>query len=249
MNPSTNQDYEAFLRDEVSQINRSNRQALFLGAIFAVALIVYMTVILNMIRGFLDPELITNNIAVQIEKQTPVFIADAELNLKLQAPAVAESLSLTFLRAIPALRAEAEQQIDLCHKEMIPHLSLELQEIIRTYILENKDELKAFVDAHRADPDFANQFTSDMLAELGTQLDATMKIDFEGRDITYFKENVMAGLLALNTHLDTLATPNPEKLDYRLRLQRKILASLINKLTSQEFTNNQIELLLPDFLQ
>lgn len=245
---NTEQSLEDFLREEVVFINRSNQQTLWLGGIFAVALIVYMFLILRMVQEITDPELITNYIAAQVEEQTPVIIGDIERELKRQAPLVANSMSESFVHSIPELRRLAETQIDFCARDMIPHLSRELQEVIRSYIEDNGEEFREFVNAHKNDENFAKSFTADLARELGEALDNELRNNSE-YDFESFKYNILHGLVAINQHLEELSVGRPEELPHRLQLQRKIIAAMINKLTSEELPASSTNIPLLDFWQ
>ncbi len=245
---STEQSLENFLREEVVFINRSNQQTFWLGGIFAIALIVYMYLILRMVQEITDPELITNYITAQVEEQTPIIIGDIERELKRQAPLIADSISQSFVKSVPELRRLAESQIDLCAQEMIPHLSRELQEVVRSFIEENSEEFRQFVNAHKNDENFAASFTADLARELGEALDNELRNNSE-YDFASFKYNILNGLVAINSHLEDLTVERPEQLPHRLQLQRKIIAAMIKKLTTVEESPSYLSIPSVNLLQ
>lgn len=225
----------AFLRTEAAKIRRQARVTWIVGTLMIAAIGAYFSFIHYMIRTVAEPQTLANFAAATIEEATPPLIAEVEATLKAEAPEVANHLSQTFLTTLPELRRGAEAQIRLCHEEMIPHVSRELQGMIQAYVSENGDELRAFVRAHD-DAAFAQHFTEAVFEELGHQINQTFQIEGEGADVVYFKDNLMIALLAMESHLDALGG-DPAKLDERQRKQRRALAALANKLADPEVFN------------
>lgn len=237
---------ELFIREEILTIKRDAKQTYWVGLIFAVALAVYMGVILKMVREFTDPTLIAQNLSYHIEQFVPKLLAEAEEQLISQAPVMAASVSDTFVETVPKMRTFAEEQIATVHKDFIPYLSLEFQDIIRAYFADNSDELKAFADLHKGDPEAAaNAFAATMLDELAIELGERLEIEADGRDANYFKRNLLYSLESIDAHLATLSE-NPQSLDHRHQLQRKIIAALVQRLTDHELFQSIPEPALPE---
>lgn len=237
---------EYFIREEILTIKRDAKQTYWVGLIFAIALAVYLGVILRMVREFTDPTLIAQNLSYHIEQSVPKVLAEAEERLISQAPVMAASVSDTFVQTVPKMRVFAEEQVSTVHKEFIPYLSLEFQDIIRAYFADNAAELRAFANTHRGDPEAAaNAFAASMLDELAEKLGERLEIEADGRDAHYFKHNLLYSLESIDTHLATLLQ-EPSTLDHRYQLQRKIIAALVQRLTDHELFQSIPEPALPE---
>ena len=220
---------DKFLREEVDRINRATRWIWIVGGFFAIIMIIYMSAILHMARTFLDPENAAWAIAEQMQSNTPQFLDQIEVSLKLKAPEIANHVTETFLKSVPELRRVAEDQINFTYEEMIPHLSVEFQNMIKAYIADNGEIIREFAQNHN-NHEFADFFTEEMLSLLGEHLNETLYDDYSGRDFEYIQENCLYALLSMNEHLGQLLSDDPALMDRRELLQRRILAALTQRL-------------------
>lgn len=220
---------EAFLDSETARLQRHTRFTWILGGAFLLILIGYFTFILRMTQTFFEPHNAAYLITEQVRTNTPALLDDAEQTLKRKAPYVAEQMSATFLSLIPRLRQTAEEQIDFTIEQMVPQLSQDFQEIIVSYIEENGPEFQQFVRESQ-NPEVVEAFVDELAADLAYYLENTVRAEYEGRDFAYFVEHSLQGLQAMDEHLDTLLQAGPASDNHKLRLQRKILVSLVREL-------------------
>lgn len=243
--PAEQAKMEVFIREEILTIKRDTRQTYWVGLIFAVALAVYMGVILKMVREFTDPTLIAQNLSFHIERYVPELLKEAETQLIAQAPVMADNVSNTFIETVPKLRVFAEEQIKTVQADFIPYLSSEFQDIIRSYFVDNGAELEAFAVEHKDNPEAAaNMFVAAMLDELAVELGNRLEIEADGRDANYFKHNLLYSLESIDAHLEQL-TGDSAVMDHRHQLQRKIIAALVQRLTDHKLFEALPEPALP----
>ena len=220
---------EQFLREEIEKTERARRIISYGGGAFVLFLIGYFSFMLFMVTTFLDPENAAYAISSQVEATVPKFLSDTQQALVAKAPVLAEEVTAMFFRVIPELRKVAETQIDFTHQDMIPQLSDGFSAIISNYVKDNSQTLKAFADDHDTEA-FAEFFTSELLNSFGKYLDQEMRSEFEGRDMSYFTENSLVALQAMNAHLSDLIAADASELDRKSRLQRRILSAVVNRL-------------------
>lgn len=219
--------HESFLLEEARRLRRSARITWIVGTAFALFLIGYLSAIFFMVRTFFDADNAALLIASTIRENAPQVIADTEVALASRAPFLARQMTLTFLEAIPQLRETAIAQIDLAHQEMIPTLSREFQDVIRLYIRDHAEELRAITATSSPDV-FAEEFTSELMASLAVELEAALQEQYDGRDFGYFKENSLLALQAMSEHLDGLVAGDT-RMTRRERLQRRLLAAVTRR--------------------
>lgn len=214
-----------FLREETSRTRRGVTVTYTIGICVGALLTFYMFFIINSFKATLDADQIAEIIATEVEYYVPEFVREVETDLAAQAEPLADSLSQEFLALVPQFAAEGKAQIDRTHEEMIPFLSEEFSAIVSDYIDANGAALQALAEDH-SNEEFASYFTEAMLEELEIQLNRHLQDSYEGRDLSYFQENLTLGLQAMDAKLTELLEADPKDLDRRELLQRKLLARL-----------------------
>ena len=221
-----NEKLRAYLATELTRARRGVTMTYTLGIVASLLLAGYMGWVLSFLnQNVLEPKSLAGLIGLQAQEKLPEIIDNTEAKLIDGADEFANTLSKRFVNTVPKIRQTGEQQIRRTYEELIPGLSAEFSDIVRTYIRENAVELEAFADDHSS-AEFADFFTDAMIEELTTQLDIHLRREYEGRDIEYFHENINLSLRAMNETLRDLIEADPETLDRRQRLQRRLLARL-----------------------
>ncbi|MGF1451013.1 MAG: hypothetical protein ACFB21_02930 [Opitutales bacterium] len=215
-----------FLQDEIKKAKRGVTMTYSFGLIVCLILGGYMAwALYNLNQTVLDPEQLAMFIGDSAEEQVPGLVSELENYLIDTADDQAEELSNRFLELAPQIFAAARNQIDATYQEDLPLISAEFSTIIREYLRENEEALKAFAEAN-SNEEFAEFFISELMAELETQLNAWMAEEFEGRDLSYVQENIRLAMMAMNEKLEELIEKPVEELTRQERMQRRILAHL-----------------------
>lgn len=226
MSEDENQKLIAFVEEQANKARRGVTTTYLLGIVAAVIIGGYLSFILYMEQTFLNPQNLAYLIRLEAEAGMPQLIRDTEDAIVEKARSGAQSLSDEFIELVPRINAAGKEQIDIAHKEQIPFLSDEFSLIVEEYINLNGEELATFAEAHSSQ-EFANHFTKEMMAELHRQLDARMAEEYGGRGVAYFKENIMDAIVAMDYTVSDLLTKDPNDMNRRERLQRRLLARLV----------------------
>lgn len=216
-----------FIHNETLSIQRSTRRTIVFGGVLALLIAGYMGFVIFMLKGFLEPQALAMVVADQVAETLPDVINSAELTLRAKAPELANQITDSFMQAIPKMAETGKQEIDLAYQERIPYINEEFKNIVRDYIEDNSEELVAFTETHSAEA-FAQYFTEQMMVELGVQLEQRLN-DSHARtsNLKYFSNNLTYSLLAMNTTLDEFLHQDINQLTRQERLQRRILARLV----------------------
>lgn len=224
-----NQEYETFLKEEISKIEKETKFIWGSGILLLVFVIGYLFFLFQMTAFITKPENAAILVANSVKENLPEFINQTEQTLNHRAPIIARETSDTFLEMIPRLRETAEVQIDFTHKEMIPQLSWEFQQILSNYIRDHEKEIRAFAGKDSRG-DFPQNFVDELMGQFGEYLDDEMAESYGGRDLEYLKENSLLALQSMNEFLVELKDSPPNSLERKERLQRKILATITRRL-------------------
>lgn len=230
-------DYEAFIRREIENFKKSTKYTWIGGSVMILFVGGYLLFVTVIFTQFLDPQASAGAIVDTLRDETPGQFAEAERILNREALNVARDMDTTFRRLVPEMSAMAGEQIRKTHEEVIPHLSWEFQQILTTYISENGNTIRAFSeDAENIN--FPENMVRDVMDEMGVYMDQQMKEESDGKGLAYMMENTQYALEAMDEHLDYLVHTPVEYLDDREILQKRILASIVQRLLIQL---NQIE--------
>ncbi|WOO43064.1 hypothetical protein [Rubellicoccus peritrichatus] len=238
MSEDENQKLIEFVEEQTKKAQRGVKTTYVLGIIAAVLIGGYLSFILYMERTFLNPQNLAYLIRLETEAAMPQLIRDTEDALVEKARSGAQSLSDEFIELVPRIAAAGKEQIDIAYQEQIPFLSEEFSLIVEEYIDQNGEELAAFAEEHSSQ-EFANYFTAEMMDELHRQLDTRMAQEYEGRGVAYFKENIVDAMVAMDYTVSDLLTKNPEDMNRRERLQRRLLARLVTSAIDSSDLENQ----------
>jgi predicted lipid-binding transport protein (Tim44 family) len=222
--------YEAFLRDEIKRAKRGVAVTYTLGLIAAVLIIASMGLSLYSIREALEPRMLAGLIALRAEEEIPKMIEQAETALIDKAHDMSEEMDSRFKSLVPRFSQAGRDYIDQSYQEALPHLSEEFSVLIASSIDQNADQLREFAQAHDNEA-FAAHFTDSVMDEFTQQLDQHFAMQYEGRDIAYFHENLTYSLLAMDETLTEILSADPAELDRRQQLQRRLLSHLFSAAT------------------
>lgn len=221
-----------FMRAEIARTRKGVGQTYLYGIIAAVLVSGYMAFILAMVKEATDGEFLAIAVRQQIEDAVPKMIQSGELALAEKASTTANKTSNRFMNLVPRLAETGKEKIDMSYEDHIPYLSEEFADMTRSFVLSNQQELTEFADQHNS-KEFAEAFTDQMMGEFATQIDVRMKETTGGEGLSYFNENLLQSLVAMDTTLQELLAKSEEELTQRERLQRRILARMVLHITEQ----------------
>lgn len=220
-----------FMRAEISRTRKGVGHTYLFGIIAAVLVAGYMTFILVMVKQATDGVLLAGAIRGQVEEAVPQMIVDGELALADSADDTVKKISNKFKRLVPRIVETGKEKIDVAYEDHIPYLSEEFSDMVKSYIQANKVELQEFASQHDSE-EFAEEFTRQMMAEFSKQIDVRIKDATGGEGLSYFNENLLQSLVAMDTTLAELLAKPESELNQRERLQRRILARMVLHITS-----------------
>lgn len=236
MSDNETEDLKRFIKEETESARKNTRTTYILGTIAAVLIGGYLGFILHMEKTFLNPDNLAYLIRIQAESAIPGLILKTENALVEQAEEGSQQLSDKFLELVPQITATGMEQIDLAYTEQIPYLSEEFSKIVADYIHLHGPELAAFAKENTSQ-EFADHFTREMMAEFNRQLDVHLADNYEGRSLAYFKENMTHSIVAMNQTVEEMIEQNPEDMDRKARLQRRLLAGLVTLALKEQETH------------
>lgn len=220
-----------FMREEIARTRKGVGQTYIFGIVAAVLVSGYMAFILTMVKQATDGQFLAIAVRQQVEAAVPEMIRSGEMALADNAKISANKLSNRFIELVPELAATGKEKIDMAYEDHIPYLSEEFSDMVKAYIESNKEELKEFAAQHDSE-EFAEEFTNQMMAEFAAQIDNRMREATGGEGITYFNENLLQSLVAMDTTLEELMSKPEDQLNQRERLQRRILARMVLHVTA-----------------
>lgn len=219
-----------FMREEIARTRKGVGQTYVFGIVAAVLVSGYMAFILTMVKQATDGQFLAIAVRQQVEAAVPEMIRSGEMALADNAKISANKLSNRFIELVPELAATGKEKIDMAYEDHIPYLSEEFSDMVKAYIESNKEELKEFAAQHDSE-EFAEEFTNQMMAEFAAQIDNRMREATGGEGLTYFNENLLQSLVAMDTTLEELMSKPEDQLNQRERLQRRILARMVLHVT------------------
>ncbi|WP_269536979.1 hypothetical protein [Cerasicoccus fimbriatus] len=220
-----------FMREEIARTRKGVGQTYIFGIVAAVLVSGYMAFILTMVKQATDGQFLAIAVRQQVEAAVPEMIRSGEMALADNAKISANKLSNRFMELVPELATTGKEKIDMAYEDHIPYLSEEFSDMVKAYIESNKEELKEFAAQHDSE-EFAEEFTNQMMAEFATQIDNRMREATGGEGLTYFNENLLQSLVAMDTTLEELMSKPEDQLNQRERLQRRILARMVLHVTA-----------------
>ncbi|NQT94722.1 MAG: hypothetical protein HQ559_18340 [Lentisphaerae bacterium] len=213
-----------FFENEVATTSRKARMTWIVGLLLVALLAVYLGGVSLLIRGMLEPRTAARMIAMQAEETIPQLLLETEVGLQAQAPFLADSLSKQLMKAMPALREEAERQIDATYEEVLPHLRAELGVTLHQYVEAHDEEIRDFYDAQKVEG-FEHAFLDAVVDDTLAALDKEIMMKSEGRGIDHAITAALAGLTDIDGQLNTLLVKGEDEMTRSERLQRRLIVS------------------------
>ena len=218
---------DLFLQEETNKLNRSSKRTYLVSVILAVILTGYLGFIYTSFSRMMDPEELSPILINQGQAILEDVIDTYEGELKDQAPVLADEFSRRINDdVIPSVGLLARTQIDLIHESMIPFISTEFVSFFEAYFAQHSEELQML--ASLAEEEGAHVFVDGMWAEFTTNVDQVFRASHpEQAGIPEFQEKIDVTLLAMEDTLENLLSQEIEELTRRERLQRQLLAHLV----------------------
>ena len=214
----------AFLKQETARALRAARTTWIVGLALFLFAIGYLTALLALIQGMLDPKITACMVAQRLDAALPAMMLEAEASLRNLAPAAAEALSARAMEAMSEVREEAERQIDLTYEQVLPLMEIELRQTVRAHVDAHADEIRNFYRVHQQ-PDFPDQFLQAIAQDAMSSLDRASGGGFAARRPGYFADAVLQALATVNAQIETLRDKPTEQMDRSERLQRRLIVA------------------------
>jgi len=217
---------DGFLEQEVARLGKKTRLTWIGGIGVLVVLVVYMSGVLGLVRGMLEPRMLARMIALHVEESMPTVLYETEQGIEKQAPVVANAISEQIMQAIPRVREEAEKQIDLACDEMLPLLRDEANETIRAYVAAHAEELDEIYSSARL-PEFGEAMVDAVVNDLAVELDARLTVA-SGHNLAYVGARALEMMQDINGQLVFLLDKDSGAMTRSERLQRRLIVTWIH---------------------
>jgi hypothetical protein len=216
--------YKDFLKQQIISNRKSTKVTWLVGIIAALLVVCYMSGLLYLVRGILEPATGARMIVQAVEGNIPAYERDLEQLLKDQAVPMADTFSKTATAYLPKLRKQAEEQIDLTYQQWLPLLREEIRSTVHAYVIEHKEELQ-FIYATQKEEGFAKVFVEQLSDQITADLNNRLCAEQPGHDLAYVKAASLNYLQDVNINLANLMKMKPEQMSRSERLQRRVIVS------------------------
>lgn len=220
-----------FVRQETTRHRRVARITWIIGVFLIIVVVTYMSGLLYMIRGILEPMTAATMIRQQVEVNLPPVLTGVEQSLKDKAPDLANWVNQYIRQTLPEIRKEGERQIDLVVDQSLPLMREEIRSVIHAYVIEHKDELQEIYASQKA-PGFADAFVSNMVADIAMDVDRRLK-DSSGVGLAYVETTTLNSLKDLDGDLKRLAAMDAKDMTRSERLQRRLIVCWLQIMNDQ----------------
>jgi len=218
-----------FIEDRIARGQKALRLTWAIGLVLLALVTGYMAGVVWLVRGMLEPRTAAAMIANHAEANLPAVLEGTEAALMAEGPAVADALSRQILGAMPALREDAEFQIDTAYREMLPLLREEIRSTVRVHAEVYKDELVDYYRTH-TQPDFPKTFIDRIAADVAAAIDSRLRKAAPGKGLEHVEDRVMRVLDEMNAQLGMLLTKKTGQMTRSERLQRRLIVSWVQAL-------------------
>ncbi len=219
----------SFLKEQVESNTRKVRNTWVIGAVVVLLVVGYMSFLLWMVRGYLDPWTAAHTVASLAERNVPIVLSQVENSLRAQAPQVVDDMCKQAKACLPELRIQAEKQIDAIHESVLPGMGLQLAECLEEAIQEHKGDIAEFVKTHK-DADAVKYFIDTIASDVVKSLDDVLQMETPGMGVNYFQAAMITGLQETKAKLVALSAKKDSEMSRVEALQKKVLITLVNAL-------------------
>lgn len=211
-----------FLQEQIDRNTKATKVTWIVGAIVVLLVTFYMSGLVYLVRGILEPMTAARMIGQSIEENMPPVLGGLEKTLEQQAIPVANALSEKLISSIPLLGEDARRKIDLTYEQFLPLLREEVRTTLRSYMEEHKEEIADLYETHRG-PEFVNLFIHALVAEMTEYLNEKLSENASGLDIEYVSVSFLNALNNINDDLSRLLNLKTENMTRSEILQRRLI--------------------------
>ena len=214
------------VRERVAKLDRSFKTTLIVGAIIAVVIVIYLSVLYSNFKGVVEAENLADFVSTEISRRIPEVGTKMEGHLKQEAPRIVASIKdLVVKEGLPIVRDVLQEQIVDFSKDFIgtaPQLFSE--ELYSKVVMYNK----AGISAALAKPGAIDnpEYTASLEKKFSAEMEKQLKKEVGGDQVT---EDMKQSLEALNN-----ITKQLKKLSEKKGLSRA--ESLMKELISSWWT-------------
>lgn len=220
---------------ETARNRKAARMTWILGLVFVAILTAYMTGLLYLVRGILEPTTAARMIAQKVEADIPALMRDLEQQLRHEATPLANEFSRQIMSCMPQVRLAAQDQIDRTYQEWLPVMRDEMAQAIHSYVVAHRKDLEALYAAQK-EPGFAKVFVDDLTAQIVAELNRHLRENGSQHDLVYVHDVSLNVMKDINRQLTMLMTRKAEEMTRSERLQRRLIVSwvqVLNELLQQ----------------
>jgi hypothetical protein len=218
-----------FIRAETEKLRRSARLTWAIGLVVTVLVGCYMSGLVILVKGMLEPMTAARMLAMSVEDALPSILQETERSLRDQAVPLANSVSQSVFAYMPRLRLEAQKQIDLTYQEFLPLLREEIRTNLQEYMKEHGQEISDFYGEHKAEefpPAFVDAIVEDLVADLSRRLSQ----DSGGKGLEYIHGATVEMMRDMNSELTRLLNLRTDQMSRSDRLQRRLIVAWVQAL-------------------
>jgi len=228
-NATETSDPRQFLEEKIAANRKATKATWVVGIIVLVLIGTYMAGLVYLIKGILEPMTAARMIGMNIEASLPSVLNETELSLQQQATPLANALSDEIMAAMPQMRKEAEEQIDLVYDQLLPLMREEVRSVVLSYVIEHEQELHDIYAAQKCEG-FAEAFVDNVMADLTKALNRELSTATRGHDLEYVSATSLSTLEDINEQLTRLIKTETESMSRSERLQRRLIVSWVHVL-------------------
>ncbi len=218
-----------FLKKKIAHNERAAKVTWIVGLIVFLLVTCYMSTVVLVVRGMLQPVIAANMIRQRVEANLPLVLTGMEHSLTQNAPAAANRTSEAVLAMIPDLRKKAEALIDKAVERDLPDLRSEMRKTVRVYLEQHADEFAVLRDAH-SEPEVAKIFVEDMAATMRNSIDAGLRDEWGDAAGSNLEVTSLIVLTNIRDELSKLIETETDLLTEEERLKRRVIVTWIQML-------------------
>ncbi len=215
-----------FLSSEKEKEERAAKWTWIIGMASIVLLTVYLTWIGYKVKTMaLNPYFLASVLAGKIDSNADSILRNAEKQLALQAPIVAERAHDSIMSMLPTLRKSGEVQIDLL-TSLVSKFDRPTEAAVKGFFASNTDAIKAFYEAHQ-DEEMAGRVADHVIEKMREKINHDVRVSFDGKVKEGFHEVSLAQLRELNDYLQVLAAKPTRNMTPLERLERRFIVAWV----------------------
>jgi hypothetical protein len=216
-------DVRGFLIKEIQSSSSGIKKTYWLGTTVVLFIMSYsLWIYSTLLSDVLNPDVLSSLIAAEAGIQAPIVIDSLRTEAESQIPVIIGAIKTKIFSETKGIRFSVDTHVDAV-LEVMPIFREEMKEGLQVYFEDNREQFADFAETH-SDEQFVEHFVSEINAEVGHQLEATL---IRHKDI---KAESLAQLASLNTEISTLASKNRFRMTEHEQLKRRVYASWLKVL-------------------